>query len=93
LLPEVALDRFDHDRSIGQNIRFRAALSSGRLNRCCRRDAAMTSIAPYLAEVAQLVGDPARANILAALMDGRAASASDLAITAHVSPQTASFAS
>jgi len=43
-----------------------------------------------LAEIAALVGDPARANILAALLDGRALTASELAFFAHVSPQTTS---
>src|SRR5258708_8063604 len=43
-----------------------------------------------LAAVAALVGDPARANILCALMDGRALTAGELAYAAHVSPQTAS---
>jgi DNA-binding transcriptional ArsR family regulator len=43
-----------------------------------------------LASVAALVGDPARANILTALLDGRALTASELAYAAHVTPQTAS---
>ena len=43
-----------------------------------------------MAAVAALVGDPARANILCALMDGRAYAAGELAYVAHVSPQTAS---
>jgi DNA-binding transcriptional ArsR family regulator len=43
-----------------------------------------------MAEVAALVGDPARANILSALMDGRALTASELAYAARVSPQTTS---
>lgn len=43
-----------------------------------------------LAGVAALVGDPARANILGALMGGQALTASELAYFAHVSPQTAS---
>src|SRR5215469_2788770 len=43
-----------------------------------------------LAEVAALVGDPARANILSALMDGRALTAGELACVARVSPQTTS---
>lgn len=43
-----------------------------------------------MAAVAALVGDPARANILCALMDGRALTAGELAYAAHVSPQTAS---
>ena len=43
-----------------------------------------------MAEVAALVGDPARANILAALMGGRALTASELVRAACVSPQTTS---
>ena len=45
---------------------------------------------PAVAEVAALVGNPARANILMALIDGRALTASELACVAGVSPQTAS---
>jgi len=43
-----------------------------------------------IAEVAALVGDPARANILAALMGGRALTAGELVQAAGVSPQTTS---
>ena len=43
-----------------------------------------------IAAVAALVGDPARANMLVALLDGRALTASELAYAAHVTPQTAS---
>lgn len=43
-----------------------------------------------IAATAALLGDPARANIMAALMDGRALTAKELAFAAHVSPQTAS---
>jgi DNA-binding transcriptional ArsR family regulator len=43
-----------------------------------------------MAAVAALLGDPARANILTALMDGRALTAKELAYAAHVSPQTTS---
>ena len=46
--------------------------------------------APDIAEIAALLGDPARANMLSALMDGRALSAGELAYAAHVTPQTAS---
>ena len=42
------------------------------------------------AEVASLAGDPARAGMLHALMDGRAQTASELARVAGVTPQTAS---
>jgi len=45
---------------------------------------------PYIAEIAALVGDPARANMLSALMDGGSLSAGELAYAAHVTPQTAS---
>ena len=43
-----------------------------------------------IAEIAALVGDPARANMLSALMDGRALTAGELAYAAGVSPQTTS---
>src|SRR6201990_425827 len=43
-----------------------------------------------LSEVAALMGDPARAAMLQLLMDGRAHTASDLALTAGVTAQTAS---
>jgi DNA-binding transcriptional ArsR family regulator len=55
-----------------------------------RAHSAAMSVAPQIAEVAALVGDPARANILCALLGGRAVTASELAFAAHVSPQTAS---
>jgi len=51
--------------------------------------AAMVSTSA-LAETASLVGDPARANMLTALMDGRALTAAELAHAASVTPQTAS---
>jgi DNA-binding transcriptional ArsR family regulator len=43
-----------------------------------------------LAEIGALVGDPGRANMLAALIDGRALTAKELASQAGVTPQTAS---
>ena len=43
-----------------------------------------------LAETASLIGDLARASMLAALMDGRALTAAELAQLAGISPQTAS---
>jgi len=48
------------------------------------------SNAPHIAEVAALVGDPARANMLCALLGGRALTAGELAFAAGVSPQTTS---
>jgi DNA-binding transcriptional ArsR family regulator len=47
-------------------------------------------IGPYFAEAAALMGDPGRANMLAALMDGRARTAKELALIAGVSAPTAS---
>ncbi len=43
-----------------------------------------------MAEIAALIGDPARANILSALMDGGALTAKELALAARVSAPTAS---
>ncbi|PYQ49324.1 MAG: transcriptional regulator [Acidobacteria bacterium] len=43
-----------------------------------------------LATIGALVGDPGRANMLAALLDGRALTAAELAAHAGVTPQTAS---
>ncbi len=45
---------------------------------------------PDISVVAALVGDPARANMLTALMSGRALTASELAQEAGITPQTAS---
>jgi DNA-binding transcriptional ArsR family regulator len=47
-------------------------------------------IAPQIAEIAALVGDPARANILNSLFDGRALTATELSHAASVTPQTTS---
>ena len=49
----------------------------------------MTSQSAF-AEVAALAGDPARAGMLHALMDGRSLTASELARVAGITPQTAS---
>jgi DNA-binding transcriptional ArsR family regulator len=43
-----------------------------------------------IAEVAALVGDPARATMVSALVDGRDMTASELAAAARITPQTAS---
>jgi len=45
---------------------------------------------PLIASIASLIGDPGRANMLTALMDGRALTASELGGAAGVTPQTAS---
>src|ERR1700712_2751238 len=45
---------------------------------------------PDIALVASLVGDPARANMLTALLSGRALTATELAHQAGITPQTAS---
>jgi DNA-binding transcriptional ArsR family regulator len=43
-----------------------------------------------IAEIAQLIGEPARAAMLVALIDGKALTASELAQVANITPQTAS---
>jgi DNA-binding transcriptional ArsR family regulator len=45
---------------------------------------------PYIAEVAALIGDPSRANMLSALKDDGVLSATELAHVAGVAPNTAS---
>src|SRR5438309_1026144 len=45
---------------------------------------------PMIAEIAALVGDPARATMVSGLLDGRALTASELALAARITPQTAS---
>ena len=45
---------------------------------------------PDIARMAALIGDPARANMLTALMSGKALTATELAQEAGVTPQTAS---
>ena len=45
---------------------------------------------PDIARIASLVGDPARANMLSALMNGGALTASELALEANVGLPTAS---
>src|SRR6516225_10538257 len=50
----------------------------------------MNGSQPSIAEIAALVGNPARANIVNVLLDGRALTATELAYIGGVSPQTAS---
>ncbi len=45
---------------------------------------------PDIALIGSLIGDPARANMLAALMSGKALTATELAAEAGITPQTAS---
>ncbi|HEX4800684.1 MAG: ArsR/SmtB family transcription factor [Myxococcales bacterium] len=45
---------------------------------------------PYIAEAASLIGDPARANMLTALLDGRSLTATELGLAARIAPSTAS---
>lgn len=45
---------------------------------------------PDISAIASLIGDPARTNMLTALMDGRALTATELAMEAGVTKQTAS---
>lgn len=51
---------------------------------------ATVSLQPNVASVAALIAEPARATMLAALADGRALPAGELAFAAGVTPQTAS---
>lgn len=48
------------------------------------------SDSPYIAEAASLIGDPARANMLIALLDGRARTVTELALAARVAQSTTS---
>lgn len=45
---------------------------------------------PNIAAIAAMIGDPARANMLTALLNGAALTASELALEANVTKQTAS---
>jgi DNA-binding transcriptional ArsR family regulator len=45
---------------------------------------------PMIAEIAALIGDPARATMVSALLDGQPLAASELAAAAGITPQTAS---
>jgi DNA-binding transcriptional ArsR family regulator len=45
------------------------------------------NMGPLIAEIAGLVGEPARAAMLSALLDGRALTAGELAYAARVSPK------
>lgn len=45
---------------------------------------------PDISRIAALVGDPSRANILTALMDGRALTATELSLSAGITKQTTS---
>lgn len=50
----------------------------------------MMKSGPDIARIANLIGDPARCNMLVALMSGQALTASELASEAGITPQTAS---
>ena len=54
----------------------------------CHADGMETG--PHVAQIAALVGDPARARMLSILLDGRALTASELAFSAGTMPRTAS---
>lgn len=47
-------------------------------------------VTPQIDEIGRLIGDPSRASMLVALMDGRAWTGRELAEAAHVTPSTAS---
>jgi DNA-binding transcriptional ArsR family regulator len=89
--------QFDRDRTVdameGSTVieaLRRNAMRRGALGLDQSERRVMPTIAPQLAEVAQLVADPGRARILSTLMDGRAVTASKLAVVAGVTPQTTS---
>jgi DNA-binding transcriptional ArsR family regulator len=88
--PPLAPDRYGAGRTVAWRNTSAAAeawpLAPGGAAPHARR---MSSQA-QLAEVAALVGDPARANMLMALSDGRALTATELAYLARITPQTAS---
>jgi DNA-binding transcriptional ArsR family regulator len=71
------------------NATVRAEISAMAIRDAQRHISPMEGVSE-VAEIASLVGDPARANILCALLDGRALTASELAYSAGISPQTAS---
>src|SRR6202022_416761 len=76
--PVAPYGRFDHGRTVPPPSHgmgcYRGQMITGHL----------------VAEIAALIGEPARATMLSALLDGRALAASELAYAARVTPQTAS---
>ena len=80
---------FGSRRSSGQNTSVRSEALRCAASSQSRYSVLMSEVLD-MAAVAALVGDPARANILVALLDGRALTASELAYAAHITPQTAS---
>src|SRR5215470_12346676 len=80
---------FDGHRNAGFNASAVTEASPRAAHGRARYSARMSEVLD-MAAIAALVGDPARANILTALLDGRALTASELAYAAHVTPQTAS---
>jgi len=71
-------DHFDDDRSVDREARRTGCYIQRMIP------------GPLIAEIAGLVGEPARATMLSALLDGRALTATELACAARVTPQTAS---
>src|ERR1700737_2395778 len=76
-------EHFDGDRSV-----HRGGLRRRRTG--CYIAPVIAGPGPLMAEIAGLVGEPARATMLSALLDGRALTATELAYAARVTPQTAS---
>ena len=58
---------------------------------CLPRYYGSVALGADVALIAGLMGEPARAAILVALVDGRALPAGELAFLGNVAPQTASF--
>jgi DNA-binding transcriptional ArsR family regulator len=68
----------------------RSIAATRQLKYVCRYRIRFMASNAMFAEIAALAGDPARAGMLQALMDGRALTASELAQVAGIAPQTAS---
>src|SRR4029079_16790943 len=83
-----AVSCFGSRRSGGVNASARAEALRRAGHRPSRYSSPMSEVLD-LAAIAALVGDPARANILTALLDGRALTATELADSAHGTPLTA----
>jgi DNA-binding transcriptional ArsR family regulator len=75
---ETAGGHFDGDRSVDREAPYRMLQCEPMIP------------GPLIAEIAGLVGEPARATMLSALLEGRALTATELAQAARVTPQTAS---
>lgn len=81
LWTHVEIECFDHGRTVAAAFVLKVADDP---------EVTLMLTANAFAEIGALLGDPGRANMLVALMDGRALTATELAGVAGVTPQTAS---